>query len=104
MTAEERAALRRLAERASPGPYVWERETLIATGGVVLSEDDPRWDACDTGTLTPSGAWSYRVKVIETDSGYYPPHGPDADFLAACSPERIIALLDALDAAEQSSR
>jgi hypothetical protein len=82
------ATLRALAEKATPGP--WRVDT-----------DDTLGETRVTGIYGPSrkvdyglGAEDESPQIVETDSGVYPPKLADAQFIAAASPDVVIALLD----------
>ena len=82
MTKDERDALRALARAATPGP--WE-------------VFDPRQSITVIATDTKYGAISICTVSINTrhDEGRH-----NRDYIAACSPDRIIALLDRIEAME----
>ncbi len=76
--------LRSLAEAATPGP--WE------------VQDEGQADGLSVVRLEPD--LGYAAEVIWTDDADYPDEArPDlAAYIAACSPDRILALLDELGA------
>lgn len=76
MTRPDLAALRALAERATPGP--WTR--FERTGTVVYAEVSPG----AIGMLARTGDW------------------PDAEYIAAAHPQAVIALLDRIDELERA--
>lgn len=79
--------IRERCEAATPGPWVWSDggEMLAAGAG---DEDDMRWDG--------QGSYAPPTKVIETDSGVYPPRDNDRAFIAAARSD-VPALLDEID-------
>ncbi len=79
MTADERARLRALAVAATPGPW---------SAGV----SDPEGLPNDTPTI-------FAPEMVDVVA--LAPVGDDAAFIAAANPAAVVALLDALDAAER---
>lgn len=73
--------LRELLARATPGRWHWNEEGQL----VSTHTKDSEWG----GPPEP-------VKIIETDSGYYPPRRNDAALIAAAI-NALPALLDELD-------
>lgn len=47
----------------------------------------------DDGEREVRGIYAGYERLIETDSGAYPPYQRDAEFIAACDPETILALI-----------
>lgn len=77
--------LRALAEKATAGPWM-----LDATG-----EDEPQinyWAHRFIGTAGPD-ADGYHWVVATSDDG----HGPNAEYIAAASPDVVLGLLDEVD-------
>jgi len=72
------AELKALAEKATPGPWA-----------SVLAMDRPE----DGYTVKP-------FDMTDGEYGYGALDGPDADYIAACSPDRILALLSRLSRAQ----
>jgi hypothetical protein len=80
--------LRRLAEAATPGP--WYADDTSETWGDFLDENDGR----------ESTGWFRDCGLGEVDAGDFSTlRYADAAYIAAASPDRILALLDERDAA-----
>lgn len=90
MMKAERAALRALADKATPGP--WE----ICVGQLVwgVTEDDPGLTCSGCGGVASKEHWLMAEPVEPADARY----------IAACSPERIMALLDRVDRLTEALR
>ena len=78
-------ALRRLAEAATPGPW---RHFHHATSGTNAVKHDGRTDIV---------AW----QGFDDSDRKEPRHAANAEYIAACDPQTILALLDRLDALEK---
>lgn len=63
-TAEQLAEWKRLADAATPGPWIWPGDSMYGNGG------EREGDCFDP-------------PIIETDSGHYGPEENDRDFIAA---------------------
>jgi len=83
MTPADRARLRALAQKATPGPWTWE-EGLASEIGLPP-------ESYDANILSPT-------ERVATSDG--PKWKPNAAFIAACDPATVLALLDIADAAE----
>lgn len=70
--------LERKARAATPGPWAWRDDRLYGPARVVDYGMGPERDD---------------VLIIETDSGVYPPESPDAEHIAANSPDVTLALV-----------
>jgi hypothetical protein len=80
----ERKELRKLAQAATPGPWQPDDEAQICANNMVIAvAGEP------VGGTQRRGDWGH----LDADAAY----------IAACSPDRILALLDALDAAEKDA-
>lgn len=88
----DRAALRALAEAATPGPW-HPADRGIGWEVHVEPHNDP--DAKCWGQL-PDGSWVPDDELMSGHKGTT--SESDARYLAAVSPDVILALLDALDA------
>ena len=72
-------ALREIAEKATPGPWRWRP----------MYEGQPQ---AETDLLD-----SNDERIIQTDSGFYPPRNNDRDYIAAFDPPTTLALLDLIE-------
>ncbi len=79
------AALRHLASEATPGP--WKQEPQTAAGRV--------WVKTRSGDCEP-------LFNIRSDKGYEQ-RANDAGFIAACDPQTVLALVEAVEAAQPFS-
>lgn len=77
ITDEELNAMEARANVATAGP--WEVEV-----GRVRAGDTPRVFGVETAYDDPEGVPEFptRIRIIETDSGHYPPRRDDAEFIA----------------------
>jgi hypothetical protein len=87
-------AIRKRAEAATAGPWVAVPEDDDRCDGIyseapVADDDESRFKNGD------------RLAIVITDSGYYPPMMPDAEFIAAARQD-IPALLSALEATREA--
>jgi len=76
--------LEALARAATSGPWC------------LCIEDGKCWGVYQG---SKDGDWSSMVdaeRIVETDSGVYPPDMPTAAYIAACSPSTILALIERL--------
>lgn len=87
-----------LARRATPGPWRWGRgeaddgdwpETWLVT-----VEKRETWGS----ELRYSGDQTHETVVLNEDSPWGPKDAANRAFVAACSPEKVIALADKVDA------
>ena len=86
MTKEERSKLKALAEKATPGP--WCADIDIEDGEEVVYSIQRA---------------AYTTDIVRTDAGAYPPKVNDARYIAACSPDKVLSLLDLLDHYEKNN-
>lgn len=85
------------AGKATPGERSWnDMDQLVTTGDAT----DPYRDAAETDYSRTPHLEFKGARLIETDSGFYPPRENDRPLFALCSPERIRALVDVARAAE----
>lgn len=77
MTNDELKAIKSRADAATAGP--WEAEVRQDR-----SDDEPRVYGINTAYDDPDCDPKYprRIRLVETDSGYYPPKREDAEFMA----------------------
>lgn len=92
MNADERARLRALAEKATPGPWVTER-------------DRPPPDRPEIATVAWVAEWCVGVPTPGYPGGDYRnidygENGADAKYLAALSPDVVLRLLDDVERLE----
>lgn len=79
MTPSELSAIAARADAATPGPWFWADEAMYANAAPTPeTRDDAGWDwrSGQPRQIAP-------IRLIETDSGYYPPREKDRAFLAA---------------------
>lgn len=99
------ARLRALAEKATPGPWCWEftgeKSNDWAVGVAVGPDDKPiagqLTTTDDEAYAGESGAFMDEAVIRHTFIGEGD-NVADAAYLAACDPQTILALCDALDA------
>ena len=75
----ELSAIAARADAATPGPWFWADEAMYANAAPTPeTRDDAGWDwrSGQPRQIAP-------IRLIETDSGYYPPREKDRAFLAA---------------------
>lgn len=86
------AALRALADAATPGPWEALPDDFLPErcGGIVAGERQPDQEN-----------WE-RPSIVVTDSGYYPPRMNDAAFIAAAR-TALPQLLDRVEALEEAN-
>lgn len=105
MTKEERAMLREAAEKATPGPWIRDKQS-----GLDADIRAPHPDYLKTGYPVALcwGLWKpSRNKNVEAQKEREARHkaasNANADFIAASNPATILSLLDALDGAEKDA-
>jgi hypothetical protein len=96
-TPDERAGLRAVAEAATPGPWRWEEPSKESwpQSDESLVSDGKTWES--GGREYPEtvlSGWGYDASGTEADA-------EDRAHIAAFDPPTVLALLDALDAAER---
>lgn len=81
------AKLEELLGKATPGPWVVERAgiDLISVDGIYTRDEIKKHNA--------NSSWKERIKIVETDGGYYPPGEDDAELICLLR-NSIQALLD----------
>lgn len=89
MTTDQRAELRRLAERATPGP--WWNES-----GVLHAKNPGVWSEANKSCIHPASCPEPYWENAEPDQ-----QRRDADFIAAANPSAVLALLDRADELER---
>jgi hypothetical protein len=82
----DKRALREVAEKATPGPWLWINTGSFFSFLVSESNHDPHQCIIDDGT-----AWGEYGETIN-------PESPDGVFIAAANPATMLALLDELEA------
>ena len=87
--------LRLLAGAATPGPWKHELDCFDDMEGTVVTVSDERVKLLATLELDAHVPWQGSSRAI-AEAHHQAWH--DAAFIAACSPEKIVALCDALDA------
>lgn len=87
---EVRAAL----QKATPGPWEWLDTVMV--GDIVRTAEDGQWpdEYATDGAERVEGGW--RRRIIETDSGFYPPRDADAALIAG-APVWLAQLCDRVD-------
>lgn len=69
------AKLEELLGKATPGPWVVER------GGIDLISVDGIYTRDEIKKHNANSSWKERIKIVETDGGYYPPGEDDAELI-----------------------
>lgn len=82
----DKRALREVAEKATPGPWLWINTGSFFSFLVSESNQDPHQCIIDDGS-----SWGEYGEVIN-------PESPDGVFIAAANPATVLALLDELEA------
>ncbi|MCM7201258.1 ead/Ea22-like family protein [Enterobacter hormaechei] len=85
----DKLALREVAEKATPGPWLWINTGSYFSFLVPQSNQDPHNCIIDDGS-----SWGEYGETIN-------PESPDGVFIAAANPAAVLALLDELEAAEK---
>ncbi|EMJ8509510.1 Uncharacterised protein [Enterobacter hormaechei] len=85
----DKRALREVAEKATPGPWLWINTGSYFSFLVPQSNQDPHNCIIDDGS-----SWGEYGETIN-------PKSPDGVFIAAANPSTVLALLDELEAAEK---
>lgn len=85
------AALRALEKAATPGPWLIESDGIVTSAALPPPE---HWPGEHSEII---GSTDVR-RIVQTDSGYYPPREADAALIVAMR-NALPALLDALDEA-----
>lgn len=104
MPADRIAELRRLLAEGTQGEWKWEDDALwgappvLPEGANPFGEDvEGEWADANDDRFIPT-----RKKIIETDSGYYPPREADRALIVAAV-NSLPLLLDAVEAARRAS-
>ncbi|CZW99434.1 TPA: ead/Ea22-like family protein [Enterobacter hormaechei] len=84
----DKQALREVAEKATPGPWLWINTGSYFSFLVPQSNQDPHNCILDDGS-----SWGEYGETIN-------PESPDGVFIAAANPAAVLALLDELEAAD----
>jgi len=79
--------LESIARAATPGPWWWNDMDEM-----VSDSDGPEWDM-DLDWTSGKPVRVGPTRVIETDSGYYPPRDNDRAHIAAFDPPTVLALI-----------
>ncbi|MEG6249526.1 ead/Ea22-like family protein [Enterobacter ludwigii] len=87
----DKQALREVAEKATPGPWLWINTGSYFSFLVPQSNQDPHNCIIDDGS-----SWGEYGETIN-------PESPDGVFIAAANPATVLALLDELEAAEKKT-
>ena len=85
----DKRALREVAGKATPGPWLWINTGSFFSFLVSESNQDPHQCIIDDGT-----AWGEYGETIN-------PESPDGVFIAAANPATVLALLDELEAKDK---
>ena len=85
----DKRALREVAEKATPGPWLWINTGSFFSFLVSESNQDPHQCIIDDGS-----SWGEYGEVIN-------PESPDGVFIAAANPATVLALLDELEAKDK---
>ncbi|HHU0800888.1 ead/Ea22-like family protein [Enterobacter hormaechei] len=87
----DKQALREVAEKATPGPWLWINTGSYFSFLVPQSNQDPHNCIIDDGS-----SWGEYGETIN-------PESPDGVFIAAANPAAVLALLDELEAEQRIS-
>ncbi|HCR0528437.1 TPA: ead/Ea22-like family protein [Enterobacter hormaechei] len=85
----DKQALREVAEKATPGPWLWINTGSYFSFLVPQSNQDPHNCIIDDGS-----SWGEYGAVIK-------PESPDGVFIASANPATVMALLDELEAKDK---
>lgn len=85
----DKQALREVAEKATPGPWLWINTGSYFSFLVPQSNQDPHNCIIDDGS-----SWGEYGEVIN-------PESPDGVFIASANPATVLALLDELEVKDQ---
>lgn len=85
----DKRALREVAEKATPGPWLWINTGSFFSFLVSESNQDPHQCIIDDGS-----SWGEYGETIN-------PESPDGVFIAAANPATVLALLDELEAKDK---
>lgn len=94
------AAIREREQKATTGPWKAERESADRCGGIHPDYHNHDGDDCYEFGRADYATCPARQEIVTTDSGYYGPTWPDADFIAHAR-EDIPYLLELLTAQAQ---
>lgn len=99
------AEIERRAEAASPAPWRWIGDEMYGGIGVGSDGRDTEWVGSEDEEWNDQPVNS--TKIIETDSGVYPPRERDRAFLAAARtdvPRLVAALREACRVIDRDAR